>query len=132
MLIRSALAALDFNFNVQRKSKVSADGKPMYKMKVCYKRTFYGVILFGGPSMLSPSSEDPHRRELNCITLIFKKYNCSCFVKCNVQVDRTGTKVTIVPQKEKKDYSFQTNILDLVLECLEKVVIPDPEVPQLK
>ena len=36
MLIRSALAALDFNFNVQRKSKVSADGKPMYKMKVCY------------------------------------------------------------------------------------------------
>ena len=48
-----------------------------------------------------------------------------------MQVDRTGTKVTIVPQKEKKDYSFQTNILELVLECLEKGVIPDPEVPQL-
>ena len=82
--------------------------------------------------MLRPSNEDPNRRERNCITLIFKKYNFSCFVKCNVQVDRTGTKVTIVPQKEKKDYSFQTNILELVLECLEKGVIPDPEVPQLK
>ena len=29
MLIRSAMAALDFNFNVIRKTKVSADGKQM-------------------------------------------------------------------------------------------------------
>merc|ERR1719186_946722 len=50
MLIRSALAAIDFNANIHRKSKMSADGKPMYKMKV----------------------------------------------------DRTGTKVTVVEQKEKK------------------------------
>ena len=34
MLIRSALAAIDFNANIRRKCKVSADGKPRYKMKV--------------------------------------------------------------------------------------------------
>ena len=34
MLIRSAVAALDFNFNVNRKTKVSADGQPRYKIKV--------------------------------------------------------------------------------------------------
>ena len=34
MLIRSALAAIDFNANIKRKCKVSADGKPRYKMKV--------------------------------------------------------------------------------------------------
>ena len=34
MLIRSALAAIDFNANIHRKAKMSADGKPMYKMKV--------------------------------------------------------------------------------------------------
>ena len=34
MLVRSALAALDFNFNINRKVKKSADGQPMYKMKV--------------------------------------------------------------------------------------------------
>ena len=34
MPIRSALAALDFNNNIHRKIKMSADGKPMYKMKV--------------------------------------------------------------------------------------------------
>ena len=36
MLIRSALAGLDFNYNIDRKVKKSADGKPMYKMKVRY------------------------------------------------------------------------------------------------
>ena len=40
MLIRSSLAALDFNFNVDRKIKKSADGKPMYKMKVSYYAYF--------------------------------------------------------------------------------------------
>ena len=34
MLIRSSLAAIDFNANIKRKTKVSADGKPRYKMKV--------------------------------------------------------------------------------------------------
>ena len=34
MLVRSAVAAMDFNFNVNRKSKISTDGKPMYKIKV--------------------------------------------------------------------------------------------------
>ena len=34
MLIRSALAAIDFNSNIQRKTKMSDDGKPLYKMKV--------------------------------------------------------------------------------------------------
>ena len=45
-----------------------------------------------------------------------------------LQVDRTGTRVTVVEQKEKKDYSFQANILELVLDCLEKGVVPTPEV----
>ena len=44
------------------------------------------------------------------------------------QVDRTGAKVTVVEQKEKKDYSFQNNILDLCIECLESGVVPSPEV----
>ena len=44
------------------------------------------------------------------------------------KVDRTGTKVVMVPQKEKKDYTFMANIFDLCIECLEKGVIPDPEV----
>ena len=44
------------------------------------------------------------------------------------KVDRTGTKVVMVPQKEKKDYTFMANIFDLCTECLEKGVIPDPEV----
>ena len=34
MLIRCCVAALDFNFNVNRRTKVSADGHQMYKMKV--------------------------------------------------------------------------------------------------
>ena len=34
MLIRSALAAIDFNSNIQRKTKMTADGRPRYKMKV--------------------------------------------------------------------------------------------------
>ena len=44
------------------------------------------------------------------------------------QVDRTGTKVTVVEQKEMKDYTFRTKIMDLVVECLEKGVIPNPRV----
>ena len=34
MLIRNTVAALDFNSNVNRKTKVSADGQLMYKLKV--------------------------------------------------------------------------------------------------
>ena len=34
MLIRSTMAALDFNNNIKRKAKTSKDGKPQYKMKV--------------------------------------------------------------------------------------------------
>ena len=34
MLIRGAVAAMDFNENVDRKSKVDADGNTRYKMKV--------------------------------------------------------------------------------------------------
>ena len=34
MLIRSTMAVLDFNHNVQRKTKTGKDGEPMYKMKV--------------------------------------------------------------------------------------------------
>ena len=52
----------------------------------------------------------------------------SLFLLVNIQVDRTATKVTVVPQKEKKDYSFQENILDLVVDCLDKGVVPNPEV----
>ena len=40
------------------------------------------------------------------------------------QVDRTGTKVTVVEQKERKDYNFQQNILELCVECLDRGVVP--------
>ena len=94
MLIRSALAAIDFNANINRKTKVSADGKPRYKMKV-------GCLIFD-----------------KLLTIIVLK------------VDRTGSKVTIVEQKEPKDYSFMTNIFDLCVECLEMGVVPNPEVSE--
>ena len=45
-----------------------------------------------------------------------------------LQVDRTGMNVTVVEQKEKKDYTFQSNIMDLVIDCIEKGVVPNPEV----
>ena len=45
-----------------------------------------------------------------------------------MQVDRSGKKVTVVEQKEKKDYSFQTNILELCLDCLDRGVVPNPDV----
>ena len=45
-----------------------------------------------------------------------------------LQVDRTGTKVTVVEQKEMKDYTFRTNIMDLVVDCLEKGMVPNPKV----
>ena len=34
MLIRSTLAVLDFNNNIERKTKTNKEGEPMYKMKV--------------------------------------------------------------------------------------------------
>ena len=48
------------------------------------------------------------------------------------QVDRSGTKVTVVEQKQKKDYSFQDNILELCVQCLETGIVPEPKVPQWK
>ena len=42
-----------------------------------------------------------------------------------------GTRVTVVEQKESKNYSYQENILDLVMECLERGVVPTPEVREL-
>ena len=48
-----------------------------------------------------------------------------------LQVDRTGTKVTVVEQKVKKDYTFHKNLLDLCVECLERGVVPNPEVQTL-
>ena len=47
-----------------------------------------------------------------------------------LKVDRTGSNVTIVEQKEPKDYSFMTNIFDLCVECLEMGVVPNPEVSE--
>ena len=47
-------------------------------------------------------------------------------------MDRTGTRVTVVPQKEKKNYDFQANILELCLECLDKGVVPTHEVPNIE
>ena len=41
MLIRSAVAAMDFNENVDRKSKVDADGNTRYKMKVWYLFSYH-------------------------------------------------------------------------------------------
>ena len=40
MLIRSTLAVLDFNNNINRKGKTSTDGKQLYKMKVKGKGSF--------------------------------------------------------------------------------------------
>ena len=37
MLVRSTLAVMDFNSNVNRKTKTSKEGKPLYKMKVFMK-----------------------------------------------------------------------------------------------
>ena len=41
-----------------------------------------------------------------------------------LQVDRAIKNVTVLEQKEKKDFSFQENILHLCLECLEKETVP--------
>ena len=35
--VRSAIAAIDFNANLNRKPKMTADGRRRYKMKVRYK-----------------------------------------------------------------------------------------------
>ena len=37
MLVRSAIAAIDFNANLNRKPKMTADGSRRYKMKVVIK-----------------------------------------------------------------------------------------------
>ena len=106
MLIRSCVAALDFNFNVNRGTKVSADGNRMYKMKVFYFFRIhyqYHLIFFGG--------------EYNFISHIF-----------SLQIDRTGSRMSIVYQKVKKDYSFQQNILELCVDSLERRRIPNPSV----
>ena len=34
----------------------------------------------------------------------------------------------MVTQKQDKDYSFQANIMELVLDCLDKGVVPNPKV----
>ena len=95
MLVRSALAAIDYNENIHREIKLDATGEPRYKMKV---------------------------RVHNKTQVMFQT------IFCMLQVDRSGTKVVMVPQKEKKDYTFLTNIFDLCFECLDKGVIPAPEV----
>ena len=99
------MAVLDFNHNIHRKTKTGKDGKPMYKMKVrlCILNILY-VLLIGFV--------------LKLIAYVI------------LQVDRTGAKVTIVEQKEKKDYTFEDNILDLCLQCLDRGVVPDPVVPK--
>ena len=84
------MAAIDFNANINRKTKVSADGKPRYKMMV-------GCLIIDKLLMI----------------IVLK-------------VDRTGSKVTIVEQKEPKDYSFMTNIFDLYVEYLKMGVISTP------
>ena len=62
-------------------------------------------------------------------TKLGRKQSQQFCYKSTFKVDRTGTKVTVVQQKVKKDYSFHTNILELCVECLEKGVVPNPEVP---
>ena len=48
MLIRCCVAALDFNFNVNRGTKVSSDGHQMYKMKACFMlvRVWTNITVF--------------------------------------------------------------------------------------
>ena len=105
MLIRSCVAALDFNYNVNRGTKVSADGNLMYKMKVFFFfRIFPQHNLFFGV-------------ECSFISYIF-----------SLQIDRTGSRMSIVYQKVKKDYSFQQNILELCVDSLERRRIPNPAV----
>ena len=93
MLMRSTVAAIDFNYNIGRKSKIGPDGKPRLRTKVI----FFVLAL--------------HYYALN-----------------NLQVDRTGTKATVVEQKESKDYSFMTEILDLCVACIETGQVPDAQV----
>ena len=44
------------------------------------------------------------------------------------QVDRTGTKATVVQQKVDKDRSYQDNILDLCVGCLDTGMVLTPKV----
>ena len=107
MLVRSAIAAIDFNANLNRKPKMTADGRRRYKMKVSYKRNLRFNYIFHS-------------------SLIHHFFDCVILSIC--QVDRTGSKVTIVEQMEDKNYAFMTNIFDLCVDCLEKEDVPCPEV----
>ena len=67
--------------------------------------------------------------------LFKKKVNWCCFrmllIIDNVtiyQVDRTGNKATVVQQKVNKDRSYQENILDLCVQCLDTGEVLDPKV----
>ena len=44
------------------------------------------------------------------------------------QVDRTGTKTTIVPLKEEKDTTWQDSILQMCIDGLVDNNMPQPEV----
>ena len=44
------------------------------------------------------------------------------------QVDRTGTKATGVQQKGDKDRTYQDNILDLCVQCLDTGTVLSPKV----
>ena len=51
---------------------------------------------------------------------------------CWSQVDRTGTKATVVEQKVDKDRRYQENIWDLCVQCLDTGVVLTPEVITMK
>ena len=63
-------------------------------------------------------------REQHILCLFFQPRN-KIFV---FQVDRAIKNVTVVEQKVKKDFSFQENILDLCLGCLDMETVPEPVV----
>ena len=91
--MRSILAALDWNFNIKRKYKVSKSGEQLYKSKV-------NVFYFGRRGTLK--------------NLFF------------CQIDRAGTKMTVVPVKVAKDNSFKEAIFN---ECIESLV--NDSIPQV-
>ena len=83
MLIRSALAAIDFNANIKRKAEMTADVKPRYKMKVCL-----AVILH----LTKAGRYRPHRRTFYLTWDIYddrmykKNRARPDFVLCNLEI----------------------------------------------
>ena len=56
------------------------------------------------------------------------RFGSKDFRTCFFQVDRTGTKATVVEQKVVKNRTYQENILQLCVQCLETGLVLTPKV----